>query len=113
MAVDIRSASSERCCGVSPASSRAAAAARRASASTSSSSDCGFSGKKSPYWDMNSANAASVSSPRASASSRVFSDPIMSRMRAKSSGVAPSRACFMPLNWLSRTSRRSSSEIFS
>ncbi|KLL13096.1 hypothetical protein FrCorBMG51_00830 [Protofrankia coriariae] len=62
---------------------------------------------------MNRSKAASVCSPRASASNMSLSAASISVTRAMSCGVAFSNACFMPRNWLSSTSRRSRSEIFS
>ena len=62
----------------------------------SSSRFCGFSGKKSPCFSMNSSNCSCVCSPRASASSISLSARSMSLTRCMSSGVAFCSASRMP-----------------
>ena len=107
----ISPSSSLRWSGVRLSSNRCAAAARRARESMSSSRFCGDSGKKSPYFCMNSSNCSWVCSPRASASSISLSAFIISRTRSRSCGVALCNASRMPANWASSTSSRSMSWI--
>ena len=109
MAWAIRFASSSRCSSDSEFISRSAACIRRTRESTSSSRFSGLSGNMSPYWSMKSSKSCCVCSPRVSASSIWRRSAIMSLTRCMAAGSGFSRACFMPLNWLSSTSRRSRS----
>ncbi len=83
--------------------------ARRASWSTSSSRLAGRSGNMSPYRSMKASKSSWVCSPRASASSISFRPASMSLTRWRASGSGLDSASFIPRNWLSSTSRRSSS----
>ena len=109
----IRSDSSARCSGESPAIIRSCAAARRARESISSSTDCGSSGKNWPCLSMKSRNRSSVSSPRLCASINCDRSATMSLTACRSSSVAFSSACFIEAKELSSTSRRSRSWICS
>ncbi len=105
----MRLPSSSRWRGVIEASMRCVAAARRARMSTSSSRVRGFSGKRSPYFDMKSSKSSCVCSPLESRSSMSFRSDIIWRTRSMAAGSGLASASRRPLNWLSSTSLRSRS----
>ena len=90
-----------------------AAAERWARASRSSSMSCGFSGKCWPCLLMKSRKSSGVSAPAACFSRRSLRSDSISCTAARSSSVAPSRACFMPAKRWSSSSRPSRSLICS